>query len=464
MRKSSPIRVWNWLAAAGLLFCLASFAAAQKTPKVWKDPATGHSTTQAQTAAPALHSPVEEDENYLRAREEWFLEGRRLPDGSVGAGMRLKAIQQANQMLEEQRKMGLVPPEGAVPPSEVFPANTFWTGIGPAPIAIPGPFPSPFFPFFGSPVMTGRVSAIAVNPLNKDVVYLGAAAGGVWKSTDGGAHWLPKTDTEKSLSTGSIAIDPSSCTATDCLTIYVGTGEQNFSGDSYYGEGILKSTDFGSTWTQQGAGVFVGPFSTSRVDGAAHIGALAVDPNPPAGQNVVLAGAFFFGAGAKSGLYRTNDGGMTWAQTSVATITGGLPATAILFDPSNAGVAYLALGFPGGASPVGSNAVYRSTDHGATWSKLPGTGSNLFPATTSVGRIALALFPGGLTSTTIYAAVASVPDASGSTAFLGLFKSTDSGTNWMPVTLPTDPCSGQCSYDLAVAVDPVNSSIIYLGG
>ena len=48
MRKPGPIRVWNWLAAAGLLFCLASFAAAQKTPKVWKDPATGHTTTQAQ--------------------------------------------------------------------------------------------------------------------------------------------------------------------------------------------------------------------------------------------------------------------------------------------------------------------------------------------------------------------------------------------------------------------------------
>src|SRR5712692_6285532 len=402
MRKPSPIRVWNWLAAAGLLFCLASFAAAQQTPKVGKDPATGHSTAQAQTAEPALHTPVREDENYLRAREEWFLQDRRLPDGSVGAGMRLKAIEYANQLLEDQRKMGLVPQEGAVAPIEGFLANTFWTGIGPAPIAVPGPFPSPFFPFFGSPVMTGRVSAIAVNPKNKDVVFLGAAAGGVWKS--------------------------------------------------YYGAGILKSSncDTTCTWTQQGASTFVGPFSSSRLDGAAHIGALAVDPFTP---TIVLAGADFFSSTANSGIYRSIDGGTTWALTSLS----GSAGTAIMFDVNNLGGVYAALG--GFGASAGTNVVYRSTDHGANWIKLPGTGSNLFPATTSVGRIALALFPGGLTSTTIYAAV-----ANSSGAFLGMFKSTDSGANWTQLTLPADPCSGQCSYDLAVAVDPVNPMIVYLGG
>src|SRR5713226_2965305 len=337
MRKPSPIRVWNWLAVAGLLSCLTPFAAAQQTPKVGKDPATGHSTTQAQTAEPALHTPVGEDENYLRAREEWFLQDRRLPDGSVGAGMRLKAIEYANQLLEDQRKMGLVPPEGAVAPIEGFLAPTVWTEIGPSPIAVPPPFPSSIFPFFGSPSIAGRVAAIAVNPLNKDVVYLGAAAGGVWKSTDGGLHWTPLTDTQNSLSTGSIALDPSSCTATDCSTIYVGTGEANNSGDSYSGAGILKSADFGSTWTQQGAGVFVGPFSTSRVDGAAHIGALAVDPfTPTPGTQVVLAGVNFFSSTAKSGIWRSADGGTTWTQTSLS----GSAGTAVVFDLNNTGVVY----------------------------------------------------------------------------------------------------------------------------
>src|SRR6266849_5788550 len=464
MRKPSPIRVWNWLAAAGLLFCLASFAAAQQTPKVWKDPATGHSTTQAQTAEPALHTPVGEDENYLRAREEWFLQDRRLPDGSVGAGMRLKAIEYANQLLEDQRKMGLVPPEGAVPPIEGFLAPTVWTEIGPSPIAVPPPFPSSIFPFFGSPSIAVRVAAIAVNPLNKDVVYLGAAAGGVWKSTDGGAHWLPKTDTQLSLSTGSIAIDPSSCTVTDCSTIYVGTGEQNFSGDSYSGAGILKSTDFGSTWTQQGANVFLGPgggsFSSSRLDGGAHIGAIVVDPLPPVGQHIALAGVFRFSSPALSGIYRTTDGGNSW--TGPVAGMSGAAGTAIVFHPTSSGVVYAALSASGDPTLAG---VYRSTDHGATWTRMIGTAANPFP-TTNVGRIDIDLARS--TPNTLFALVAKADG----TGLLGLWKTTNasSGANadWIQQINTPDFCTStggsQCFYDLTIRVSPNNANLLFAGG
>src|SRR2546427_201 len=110
---------------------------------------------------------------------------------------------------------------------------------------------------------------------------------------------------------GWLAIDP-----TNSSIIYVGTGEQNFSGDSYSGAGVLKSTDGGATWTQQGANVFLGPgggsFSSSRLDGGAHIGAIVVDPLSPVGQHIVLAGVFRFSSPALSGIYRTTDGGNSW--------------------------------------------------------------------------------------------------------------------------------------------------------
>src|SRR5206468_9545966 len=102
----------------------------------------------------------------------------------------------------------------------------------------------------GAPYSAGRVAALAVDPRDPKVVYMGAAGGGVWKTTDGGQHWTPLTDDQPSLATGAIALAPSNPDI-----VYVGTGEQNNSGDSYYGAGVLKSTDGGATWTQ-----FEGPF------------------------------------------------------------------------------------------------------------------------------------------------------------------------------------------------------------
>jgi hypothetical protein len=81
------------------------------------------------------------------------------------------------------------------------------------------------------PVVAGRVSALAVDSTNSNVLYAGAADGGAWKTTDAGVHWTPLTDSQPSLAVGSIAIDPSNHS-----TIYVGTGEENFSGDSKSGQ------------------------------------------------------------------------------------------------------------------------------------------------------------------------------------------------------------------------------------
>src|SRR5437899_3886988 len=331
MRIPRILRVWPWLAVAGvLLLCLSPVETAQAQKLA---PAPPASPTKPQKPAATAAQPlaqqqstgrpkgalstdaIPEDGDFLKEREEWFLGDRTLPDGSVGAGMRQRALKHVDHMIEVQRKIGLLPLENAVPLATDFPAPTTWTSIGPQPINVGS---SGFFPFNGTSSNSGRVAALAVDQksLNGDIAYLGAAAGGVWKTTDGGANWIPVSDDQPSLSIGAIAIDPTpaSCGAAGpCQIIYVGTGEQNFSGDSYYGAGVLKSINGGTTWTQQGVGVFTGPLSASRLDGGAHIGAIAVDPLPPAGQQIVLAGVFRFSSPNASGIYRTTNGGTTWA-------------------------------------------------------------------------------------------------------------------------------------------------------
>jgi hypothetical protein len=282
------------------------------------------------------------------------------------------------------------------------------------------------------------VTAIAVNPQNNNVVYLGAASGGVWKSTDGGASWTPLTDFQPSLAIGSLAIDPSSCTPADCTTIYAGTGEV-YGSSIDFGAGILKSTDAGVTWTQQGVNLFAPQGPTDR---AARIGAMAVDPFS---SQIVLAGTSL-------GIYRTTDGGASW--TLVTALSG--QGTGLLFDGNNPGVVYAAL------SQSNTAGVYRSIDHAVTWSRLAGTAGNLFPAA-GVGYIALSVVSGAAGaagSATLYAAV----EQANSGSLRGVWKSSDSGSNWIQLTNTPGFCSPLCGFATAIAADPANPDIVFAGG
>ena len=290
-----------------------------------------------------------------------------------------------------------------------------WTAIGPAPIGT-------------NPTTSGRINSIVVDPTNPSVIYLAAATGGVWKSTDGGVSWVAKTDAQCSLAMGSVVLDP-----VNPSIVYAGTGEQNFSADSFYGCGVLRSSDGGNTWTRLGGGIF------STATGGATISRVIVDPS---GAGTLTASKVF--AATSFGLYRSADSGQTWTNTLNGIITD------LAIDPVNSNTLYAAVGSIFGAA---ENGVYKSVDNGVTWTKLAGG----FPAA-NVGRVVLSVAPSA--SSTIYAA------AQNSTNFqlLGIFKSTDSGATWAQLTATGASCGNQCWYDIHVTASPASANTVFFGG
>jgi hypothetical protein len=343
----------------------------------------------------------------VRKRADWFQSQRAYPFKQIPAGALQNAMDQRNAMIRKQRA-GL----SLAAPLITFPGNGLWQLIGPQPSNIAS-FPG--LENFGFPTVSGRVTALAVDTADTtgNTIYLGAAAGGVWKTTNGGANWTPLTDNQPSLAVGSIAVDPNNHN-----TIYVGTGEENFAIDSFYGAGILKSTDGGATWTQLGASLFAGAQSPI---GGAKIGAIAVQPGNP---NIVLAAVTYIDGGTKGGIYRSVNAGATWAQVSGANAPIGAAGTEVIFEPTvTAGnaVVYAAMGDPFGGA---ANGIYKSLDSGVTWTKLSGG----LPAS-NVGRIRLGYAPSTSgAGATLYAAIA---NSGGSSAdLLGFFSTTNGGTSW----------------------------------
>jgi len=389
-----------------------------------------------------------------KLRADYFYRQRAYPFDQTPAGVRQQSLRQLDAMVQQQRAMGILPEADAAAPNSVgFPGPANWTNIGPQPVTNSAGGAN-----FGNPAATGRVTAIAIDPTttttSSQVVYLGAATGGVWKSTDGGNSWNSIFDQNNSLAIGGIAIAPSSNT-----TIYVGTGELNFSGDSYYGAGVYKSIDGGSTWTQQCGGTsvnfctptFSGPFQ----GGGFYVGTIAVNP---INANVALASVRDAGNRNFSGIYRTIDGGANWNLISSAS---GASPNSIIWNPSDSTIVYATLGEAGDATKFG---VYKSTDSGATFARLTGngaTGNNL--PTTNIGRHEMAVAPSN--GNIIYVAI----NNENTSGLLGLAKSTDGGATWSftaPGTLPNLPnfCSGQCWYDMALAVLPTDPNTLIVGG
>ena len=359
-----------------------------------------------------------EDGSFMRKRADWFYHQRAYPHNHIPSGARLRALHQLDVRLAAEAAARSHGSDGRAMASPQAPS---WTAIGPQPVDA-----------FGL-VSSGRVTAVAVDPTNNNVVYTGAADGGIWKTTDGGNTWTALTDQQASLATGSIAIDPE-----NHLTIYVGTGELNNAGDSYYGAGILKSTDGGNTWTQ-----IPGPFAGGS-GGGSRVGGLAVHPT---NSNIVLA-AVGYGGPNNWGVFRSSDGGNTWTNVYF----NGDQAYNVIFNPTNGNVAY---------ASIDTDGVIVSNDGGQTWSPANGTGANVLPTGSSTERVALTMDPNN--PSTLYAGIANTPFGGPGTLY-GLYKTTDGGTNWIQLTNAPNYCGGQCWYDNVIAVAPGNSNAVFAGG
>jgi photosystem II stability/assembly factor-like uncharacterized protein len=286
------------------------------------------------------------------------------------------------------------------------------------------------FRSIGPALTSGRIADIAVNPDNSSEFYVGAAAGGVWKTTNAGNTFTPIFDGQGSYSIGTVEIDPNNHNV-----VWVGTGENNNQRSVSYGDGIYKSEDGGSSWKNMG------------LKKSEHIGMIAIDPR---NSNVVYVAAYgpVWSAGGDRGVYKTTDGGTTWDK--VLEISEHTGVNEIHFDPRNPDILYATAHqrrrrqwtYLGGGPESG---IYRSIDAGKTWEKinkgLPGGDK---------GRIGMAISPAD--PEVLYAVV----EAEGGQG--GFFKSTNRGASWQKMS----GTSTSGNYYQEIVADPVHVGRVYL--
>ncbi len=225
------------------------------------------------------------------------------------------------------------------------------------------------------PFRGGRVNAVSGVPGRPSTFYFGSVGGGVWKTTNAGRTWAPIFDSQPIASIGAIAVAPSSPNV-----VYVGTGEADMRSQISYGNGIYKSTDGGRTWKHLG------------LEGTRQIGRVLVDPRNP---DIVYVAALghVYGPNPDRGVFRSRDGGSTWQKVLFGNENVG--AVDLALDARDPRVIYASLWntrrppwsiYPPSYGP--GSGLYKSTDGGTSWAALKAG----LP-TEGVGRIGVATAP-----------------------------------------------------------------------
>ena len=295
----------------------------------------------------------------------------------------------------------------------------------------------------GNANFMGRLSDVVGIPGPSKTLFVAAAAGGIWKSTNNGNTWRPVFDDKRVISMGMLAIAPS-----DTMQVWAGTGEPNSRNSIEPGGGVYKSTDGGITWNLMG------------LEKTQHVGGIAVHPTNPNVVYVAALGATW-NSNPERGLYKTADGGRTWQLVKFISDKAGFVDVDI--DPRNPNTIWAAswerVRTPYSLKSGGpGSGLWKSTDAGATWTEVKGSG---WPAGTK-GRIRVDIARSN--PDVMYAMVeAARPSADGSFTpersppDNGLYRSTDAGRSWTQMNnINTRPF-----YYSNVAVDPMNPDRVY---
>jgi len=284
------------------------------------------------------------------------------------------------------------------------------------------------------PYRGGRsLTAVGV-PSEPNTYYFGAVAGGVWKTTNGGATWTPLFDQQPVSSIGSIAVADS-----DPNVIYVGTGEACIRGNISHGDGMYKSTDAGKTWTHIG------------LRDTRNIGKVIIHPRNP---DIVFVAALghAYGSNAERGVFRSTDGGKTWEKVLYKDEETG--AIDITFVPSNSNVLFASL-WEAGRTPWSltsggpGSGLYKSTDGGATWKQVKGKG---WPEV-MLGKIGVSV--SGADPNRVYV-ILEAKEEDG-----GLYRSDDGGETWTHVT-DDHRLRQRPWYYTHITADPKNVDTVYV--
>jgi photosystem II stability/assembly factor-like uncharacterized protein len=287
-----------------------------------------------------------------------------------------------------------------------------------------------------------RATAVAGVPGNPYLYYVGAASGGIFKSTDGGVHWDPIFDGQPVSSIGSLAV-----TASDPNIVWAGTGEPYIRSHISVGAGIYKSTDAGKTWSLMG------------LEKTGRIGNVIIDPRNP---DVVLACAVghAYGPQPERGVFRTTDGGKNWEKVLFVDENTGCSDMAM--DPNNshilfAGMWQIEIHTYGRTSGGPGSGLFKSVDGGATWKRLEGHGLPKSP----VGRIAVRVAQRD--SNRVYALIETgdgAPMDGKPTQSGQLWRSDDGGENWQLVNSDRD-IRGRTHYYTREEIAPDNENEVF---
>jgi len=397
---------------------------------------------------PAFLQGKLDKQTYLQLRSEYIGRLRGIdPANPPAPNVRVNAIhtleQQEQTMRDELARRSGTGPAGSIPPF----SPPSWTELGPFPIPNGQTTPTEV-------AVSGRVTAIAVHPTNPNIIYVGAAQGGVYRSLNGGTTWTQLMDSALSLAVGAIAIAPSQPS-----TIYVGTGEGNFSADSFFGVGVYRIDNADTS------PVLVGPLNK---DGGSNdiftgraISQILVHPTDP---NTIFVSSTSgisglsgspFSVLPSRGLYRSTNaagaaGSVTFTQLTVATVSSNRSITDIAMEPGNPNNLVTAVF---GNAVAGDGGYYRTTNALAA--------TPTFTQTLVLNAITMKFAINKVGSTVTV--LAGSGDGGGATGTLRI--STDGGATWgAAVAAANGFCGGQCFYDAPLAIKPDDANTFFVGG